>query len=93
MSLKHAELRVSGQTIPAKLAGAIVKTLNEGTPIKMVAIGADANNSSTKGMIVANSYLATSGRKLDITPAFGDVLTEEGREVTAISWFLKLSYI
>lgn len=93
MDATHAELKVGGQTKPSKLAGAIVKTLNEGTPVKLVAIGADANNAATKGMIVANSYLAPNGRKLDMTPAFGNVTTDGGKEVTTLSWFLNLAYM
>jgi len=89
----RAQLRVSGTTIPSKLAGSIVKTLHEGTDVTLMAIGANANNAVAKGMIVANSFLAHEGKKLEIVPAFGEATTTDNKEVTMLNWYLKLAYL
>lgn len=82
-------LKVGGKTTPAKLAGAIVKTLQEGSPVKLVAIGADANNQAVKSMAVSNQYLGSAGKRLDIIPAF-DELPDQEREITAMAYYVKI---
>lgn len=82
-------LKVGGKTPPAKLAGAIVKTLQEGTEVKIVAIGADANNQAVKSLAVSNQYLGAAGKRLDIIPAF-DELPDQEREITTMAYYVKI---
>lgn len=82
-------LKVGGKTTPSKLAGAIVKTLQEGTEVKLVAIGSDANNQAVKALAVSNQYLGSAGKRLDIIPAFDELVGAE-REITTMAYYVKI---
>lgn len=86
--VNYTPLKVAAKTHPNSLAGAITKTLQEGHPVAVTAIGADAVNQMCKAEIVANSFLAPSGKRLDITPAFGSISSAEKPEVTTITHYL-----
>ena len=88
---KTAQFKVSATTNPNKLAGAIVKTLKEGNKVEVVSIGALAINQAVKALIVSNTFLASEGKRLHITPGFGEVHVEEDKELTSIQFFLTLS--
>jgi stage V sporulation protein S len=86
---EHEILKVSATTVPNKLAGAIVKSLNAGKRVKVTAIGDRPINQACKGMAISNQFLAPAGKRLDIVPAFG-MLENSVEEVTTFNFYLKL---
>lgn len=88
---KLTELRVSGKTSPNKLGGAIVKYLDEVGEIAVKAMGDRAVNQAVKGIIVAQSYLASNALELDIKMGFHNKMDEElEKEITLIVFYLRL---
>jgi len=91
MSEKVAELKVSGQTNPNKLGGAIVKYLNEVDKVAVRAMGDKAVNQAVKGIIVAQSYLASEAKELRTRFGFRNKYDEElGKEITFVVFYLTL---
>ncbi len=70
MKTEITELKVSGNTNPNKLGGAIVKYLDEEGRITLSAVGSRAVNQAVKGIIVAQSYLASGAEALDVKFGF-----------------------
>jgi stage V sporulation protein SpoVS len=81
------ELKVSAKTIPSKLGGAIVKYLEETPKISVMAMGGSAISQAVKGIIVAQSYLASSGIDFAIKPGFKST-EDNGEHKTIIVFFL-----
>lgn len=89
MSNNIPELKVSGTTTPSKLGGAVVKYLNETPKIILLAMGDKAVGQAIKGIIVAQSFLASSA--LDFTLKAGFKTNRDLRdekEVTVIAFYL-----
>lgn len=83
-------IKVSGKSIPQKVAGAIANIFREKTdPIELQAVGAGALNQGIKGIIIARGFLAPLGKDLSITPAFSDIMIN-GEERTAIKLVIEL---
>jgi len=86
-----AELRVSGQTHPSNLGGAIVNYLDEVEQVKLKAMGPEAVNQAVKGIIAAKSYVASHVKKLDVEMGFNNKIDEvSGDEITLIIFVLTL---
>ena len=87
------ELRVSGTTHPTKLGGAIAKYMGEVDKVVLTAMGNAAVNQAVKGIIVAQSYLASNAKRLDIQMGFcnKDDADQQGREITLIEFHLRLA--
>ena len=87
------ELRVSGATHPTKLGGAIAKYMGEVDKVVLTAMGNAAVNQAVKGIIVAQSYLASNAKRLDIQMGFcnKDDADQQGREITLIEFHLQLA--
>lgn len=82
------ELRVAAGSPAAKVAGAIVKYMQERYEVSLVAMGAGAVNQAVKAICIARGMAAPSG--IDITTVPGFVTEDVGGELkTAIRFHLK----
>ena len=66
-------LKVSAQSNPNSVAGALAGVLREKANAELQAIGAGATNQAVKAIAIARSYLEGSGIDLVCIPAFTDV--------------------
>ena len=76
-------LRVSSNSSPTSVAGAIAGFIKEDGEVEMQSIGAGAVNQSVKAIAIARGYVASNGIDLICTPAFVDIEID-GEERTAI---------
>lgn len=76
-------LKVSAQSNPNSVAGALAGVLRERPTCELQAIGAGATNQAVKAIAIARSYLEPSGVDLTCVPAFTDVQID-GNVRTAI---------
>lgn len=76
-------LKVSSNSSPNKVAGALAGVLREEGKAEMQAIGAGAINQGVKAVAIARGFVAPSGVDLICIPAFTDIEIE-GEERTAI---------
>lgn len=81
-------LRVSSQSNPAAVAGAIAGVIRETGRCEVQAIGAGAVNQTVKAIGIARGYVAPQGMNLMCIPAFMDVLVN-GEERTAIRFVVE----
>ncbi len=87
------ELRVSAKTVINKLGGAIANYLNETPQIIVLAMGNAAVNNAVKGIIIAQSFLASSALDFSLKVGFRNSTdSKDGREVTAIAFHLKRNW-
>ena len=66
-------LKVSAQSNPNSVAGALAGVLREKPTAELQAIGAGATNQAVKAIAIARSYLHDSGIDLWCVPEFTDV--------------------
>ena len=66
-------LKVSAQSNPNSVAGALAGVLREKPKAELQAIGAGATNQAVKAIAIARSYLHASGIDLVCVPEFTDV--------------------
>lgn len=66
-------LKVSAQSNPNSVAGALAGVLREKPSAELQAIGAGATNQAVKAIAIARSYLHPSGIDLYVVPEFTDV--------------------
>jgi stage V sporulation protein S len=66
------ELRVAGGSPAAKVAGAIVKYMQEGKDVSLVSMGAGAVNQAVKAVAIARGMGASYGWDLKVIPCFVD---------------------
>ncbi|MBV9440602.1 MAG: stage V sporulation protein S [Candidatus Eremiobacteraeota bacterium] len=78
-----AVLKVSAQSNPNSVAGALAGVLRERPQAELQAIGAGATNQAVKAIAIARSYLQPTGIDLVCVPEFTDVEIE-GQVRTAI---------
>jgi stage V sporulation protein S len=76
-------LKVSANSRPAAVAGAIAGVIREGRSAEIQSIGAAATNQAVKAIAIACNYLRDDAIKIVCIPAFADVLID-GEERTAI---------
>jgi len=76
-------LKVSANSNPNSVAGALAGVLREQGKAEMQAIGAGALNQAVKAIAIARGFVASSGVDLVCTPAFIDIEIN-GEEKTAI---------
>lgn len=76
-------LKVSSNSSPNKVAGALAGVLRENGNAELQAIGAGAINQGVKAVAIARGFVAPSGIDLICIPAFTDVEID-GEERTAI---------
>lgn len=76
-------LKVSANSVPNSVAGALAGVLREKGTAEIQAIGAGAINQSIKAIAIARGFVAPSGMDLICIPAFTDIVID-GEERTAI---------
>lgn len=76
-------LKVSAQSNPNSVAGALAGVMRERESAELQAIGAGATNQAVKAIAIARSYLESSEYDLVCIPEFIDVEID-GKERTAI---------
>jgi len=85
-------LKVSAQSNPNSVAGALAGVLREHAAAELQAIGAGATNQAVKAIAIARSYLSASGIDVICIPAFTDVEIE-GNVRTAIRLIVERRYV
>ncbi len=76
-------LKVSANSKPTSVAGAIAGVIRETKAVEIQAVGAGAINQAIKSIAVARGYMAPSGIELVCIPAFATIEID-GIERTAI---------
>ncbi len=77
-------LKVSANSNPNKVAGAIVGALSKAGKVELQAIGAGAVNQAVKSVAIARRFLEEKNLELYMIPGFIDVEIE-GQKRTGIS--------
>jgi stage V sporulation protein S len=81
-------LKVSKNSIPGSVAGALAGIIRERGSAEIQAIGAAAVNQAVKAIAIARGFLAPSGFDIVCVPAFSEV-TILGEERTAIKFLVQ----
>ena len=70
-------LKVSAQSRPNAIAGAIANVMRERGQAEVQAIGAGAVNQAVKAVAIARGYLAANGIEIVCVPVFADVIIND----------------
>lgn len=81
-------LKVSAQSQPKAVAGALAALLREKSAAEVQAIGAGAVNQAIKAIAITRGFVAPNGIDLVVIPAFSEVLID-GEERTAIKFIVE----
>ncbi|EFC91853.1 MULTISPECIES: stage V sporulation protein S [Dethiosulfovibrio] len=81
-------LKVSANSQPKSVAGAIAAVMRDSGMVECQAVGAGAVNQAVKSIAIARGYVAPNGIDLVCVPAFAKILIE-GEERTAIRFQLE----
>jgi len=76
-------LKISANSKPHSLAGAISNSIRKNGAVHLQVIGAASLNQAIKGIIIARGYLAPNGIDIVVTPSFVD-LSFENKQKTGI---------
>ncbi|MGB4412128.1 MAG: stage V sporulation protein S [Atribacterales bacterium] len=82
------KMRVSSESQPKAVAGAIAGAIREGKDVVVSAIGAGATNQAIKSIAIANGFLAPNGIRLAVIPGF-DTSEIDGKQRTLIKLDLR----
>lgn len=80
--------KVSAQTKPGSLAGAIAGVVRDCEIVEIQAIGAGAINQAVKAIAIARGFVAPHGIDLTCIPAFMDIQID-GADRTAIKFIVE----
>lgn len=81
-------LKVSANSKPKSVAGALAAVLREKGSAEVQAVGAGAVNQAVKAIAIARGYVAPNGIDLVTVPAFTEI-DIEGEERTAIRFIVE----
>lgn len=81
-------LKVSANSQPKSVAGAIAAIVRNNEPVEIQTIGAGAVNQAVKSIAVARGYVAPNGIELVTIPAFSE-LEVEGEMRTSIKFLVE----
>ena len=81
-------LKVSGQSSPKMVAGAIASVVRRDGGVSVQAVGAGAVNQAVKAIVIAKGYLAEEGVHIVCVPSFVDVDIDD-QERTAIRFVIE----
>jgi len=81
-------LKVSADSKPKAVAGALAAVLRERGKVEMQAVGAGAVNQSVKAIAICRGFVAPNGIDVVAIPAFTKVIIE-GEERTAIRFLVE----
>ena len=81
-------LKVSAQSQPKSVAGALAAVLRENNIAEVQAVGAGAVNQAVKAIAITRGFVAPNGIDLVVVPAFSEIMIE-GEERTAIKFIVE----
>lgn len=81
-------LKVSAQSKPKAVAGALAAVLREKGHTEIQAVGAGAVNQAVKAIAITRGFVAPNGIDLVTIPAFSEI-NIEGEERTAIKFIVE----
>lgn len=81
-------LKVSAQSQPKAVAGALAAVLREKVTAEVQAVGAGAVNQAVKAIAITRGFVAPNGIDLVVIPAFSEI-NIEGEERTAIKFIVE----
>ncbi|EAX48706.1 Stage V sporulation protein S [Thermosinus carboxydivorans Nor1] len=81
-------LKVSAQSNPKSVAGALAAVLREKGSAEVQAVGAGAVNQAIKAIAIARGFVAPNGIDLVTIPAFAEI-SIDGEERTAIRFIVE----
>ncbi len=81
-------LKVSAQSKPKSVAGALAAVLREKGSAEVQAVGAGAVNQAVKAIAIARGFVAPNGIDLVAIPAFAEI-DIDGEERTAIRFIVE----
>ncbi len=80
-------LKVSAQSNPKSVAGALAAVLREHGTAEIQAVGAGAVNQAVKAIAITRGFVAPNGLDIVTVPAFVEI-TIDGQERTAIRFIV-----
>jgi len=81
-------LKVSAQSNPKSVAGALAAVMRERGIAEVQAVGAGAVNQAIKAIAISRGFVAPNGIDLITIPAFAEI-TIDGEERTAIKFIVE----
>ncbi len=81
-------LKVSAQSSPKSVAGALAAVIREHGVAELQAVGAGAVNQAVKAVAIARGYVAPNGLDLVVVPAFAEIQID-GTDRTAIKFIVQ----
>lgn len=81
-------LKVSAQSQPKSVAGALAAVLREKSIAELQAVGAGAVNQAVKAIAITRGFVAPNGIDLVVVPAFAEIIID-GEERTAIKFIVE----
>lgn len=81
-------LKVSAQSQPKAVAGALAAVLRERATAEVQAVGAGAVNQAVKAIAITRGFVAPNGIDLVVIPAFSEIQID-GEERTAIKFIVE----
>lgn len=81
-------LKVSAQSNPKSVAGALAAVFRQHGKVEVQAVGAGAVNQAVKAIAIARGFIAPNGVDLVMIPAFAEV-NINGEERTAIKFIVE----
>lgn len=81
-------LKVSAQSQPKSVAGALAAVLRERAVAELQAVGAGAVNQAVKAIAITRGFVAPNGIDLVVVPAFAEI-DIDGEERTAIRFIVE----
>ncbi|MGE5329922.1 MAG: stage V sporulation protein S [Deltaproteobacteria bacterium] len=81
-------LKVSAQSQPKSVAGALAAVLRDSSAAEIQAVGAGAVNQAVKAIAITRGFVAPNGIDLVVVPAFSEV-NIDGEERTAIKFIVE----
>lgn len=81
-------LKVSSNSNPSKVAGALANVIRENNSVELQAVGAGALNQAIKAIIICRGFIAPSGVNIVVIPSFNDIEIQ-GEQKTAIKLLIE----
>lgn len=81
-------LKVSSQSQPKSVAGALAAVLRENSKAEIQAVGAGAVNQAIKAIAITRGFVAPNGIDLIVVPAFSEI-SIDGQDRTAIKFLVE----
>jgi len=81
-------LKVSAQSKPKAVAGALSAVLRDNSSVELQAVGAGAVNQAVKAIAIARGFVAPNGIDLIVIPAFSEI-NIDGEERTAMKFIVE----